>query len=178
MKISGVTICGNNVNIECDVAEFKELVSVLSTKSSGNGSKAVSKKVVDKPKAKQLKPAKRTVMKAVTKKPALAPAALKSGSSVSSDASIEKKEKATVVEQVKNPVLSKKEASINALKKAVSDSKTKKETPLDSRVRQDIDALQIVRMHDIEGMGFKEIAKKLGCAAQTAYNRYYKVKRV
>ena len=113
MIIKGITIFGQVVDVECNIADFLELVDVLEKAEKPDFDDVVNE----------------------------APKDVK----------------------VDDP---KKEDAIKAIKEAVAKRKSGKKEYTD---------LDIVRMHDDEGMEMKEIAKITGIPYSTAWQRYHRV---
>lgn len=67
----------------------------------------------------------------------------------------------------------KREADIQAIKDAVA---AKKKVKLSANTKKSIDTYMIVKMRDESHMTWDAIAKEIGCAPQTALNRYNKAK--
>ncbi len=119
MIIKGITIFGQVVDVECNIADFLELVDVLEKAEKFTSEPDFDDVVIEAPKE-------------------------------------------VLDVKVNDP---KKEDAIKAMKEAVAQKKKeKKYTDLD-----------IVRMHDDEGMEMKEIAKITGIPYSTAWQRYHRV---
>ena len=117
MIIKGITIFGQVVDVECNIADFLELVDVLEKAEKFTSEPDFEDVVIEEPKE---------VL-------------------------------------VNDP---KKEDTIKAIKEAVAKRKSEKKEYTD---------LDIVRMHDDEGMEMKEIAKITGIPYSTAWQRYHRV---
>lgn len=116
MIIKGITIFGQVVDVECNIADFLELVDVLEKAEKFTSEPDFEDVVIEAPKEML-------------------------------------------------DVDPKKEDTIKAIKEAVAQKK-KEKTYTD---------LDIVRMHDDEGLEMKEIAKITGIPYSTAWQRYHRV---
>ena len=83
---------------------------------------------------------------------------------------IQNNEKKSQKQEIKSR---KREADIQAIKDAVE---AKKKVKLDPKAKKSIDTYMIVKMRDESHMTWDAIAKEIGCATQTACNRYNKAK--
>lgn len=120
MIIKGITIFGQVVDVECNIADFLELVDVLEKAEKFTSEPDFDDVVIEAPKE---------VL----------------------DVKIDD---------------AKKEDMIKAIKEAVAKRKSEEKKYTD---------LDIVRMHDDEGIEMKEIAKITGIPYSTAWQRYHRV---
>lgn len=120
MIIKGITIFGQVVDVECNVADFLELVDVLEKAEKFTSEPNFDDVVIEAPKE-------------------------------------------VLDVKVDDP---KKEDAIRAIKEAVAQKKKEEKKYTD---------LDIVRMHDTEGIEMKEIAKVTGIPYSSCWQRYHKV---